>query len=43
MNKKELEKIIKELNKIQNGEDSYIKEFCNENNINNIMNLDKDE
>jgi len=43
MNKKELKKLEKIINKIQNGEDSYIKEFCNENNINNIINLDFDE
>ena len=43
MNIKDLKKLEKLINKIQNEEDSYIKEFCNENNINNIMNLDLDE
>ena len=33
---KELKKLEKLINKIQKEEDSYIKEFCNENNIKEI-------
>ena len=33
---KELKKLKKLINKIQKEEDSYIKEFCNENNIKEI-------
>ena len=36
MNFEELKKLEKLINKIQKEKDSYIKEFCNENNIKEI-------
>jgi len=36
MKLKELKKLEKLINKIQKEEDSYIKEFCNKNNIKEI-------